>query len=50
MTTRGDPAQTGDPKIHSGKEPGISVIDIKSRKLVKKVGLGGDPHGVAVRP
>jgi len=49
VTTRGE-AQTGDPHMHSGKEPGISVIDVKSRKLLKKVGLGGDPHGVAVRP
>ena len=49
VTTRGE-AQTGDPKIHSGKEPGISVVDVKSRKLIKKVRLGGDPHGVAVRP
>ncbi|MGH7831249.1 MAG: YncE family protein, partial [Candidatus Binatia bacterium] len=49
VTTRGE-AQTGDPKIHSGKEPGVSVVDVKSRKLIKKIKLGGDPHGVAIKP
>jgi YVTN family beta-propeller protein len=49
VTTRGE-AQTGDPKIHSGKEPGVSVVDVKSRKLVKKISLGGDPHGVGIKP
>ncbi|MGH7377664.1 MAG: YncE family protein, partial [Candidatus Methylomirabilales bacterium] len=48
VTTRGE-AQTGDPKVVSGKEPGLSVIDVASRTVAKKVSLGGDPHGVAVR-
>ncbi|MGH7406724.1 MAG: cytochrome D1 domain-containing protein [Candidatus Methylomirabilales bacterium] len=50
VTTRGQ-AQTGDPQIVTGKEPGISVIDVASRSVIKKVPLvGGDPHGVATRP
>jgi YVTN family beta-propeller protein len=50
VTTRGV-AQTGDPSLVTGKEPGISVIDVASRSVIKKVPLvGGDPHGVAVRP
>jgi YVTN family beta-propeller protein len=48
VTTRGE-AQTGDPKVVSGREPGLSVIDVASRTVAKKVSLGGDPHGVAVR-
>jgi len=49
VTTRGE-AQTGDPKVVSGQEPGLSVIDVASRTVAKKVSLGGDPHGVATRP
>jgi DNA-binding beta-propeller fold protein YncE len=50
VTTRGQ-AQTGDPSLVTGKEPGISVIDVASRSVIKKVPLvGGDPHGVATRP
>ena len=49
VTTRGT-AQTGDPKVHSGKAPGLSVINMPSRRIVKKMALGGDPHGVAIRP
>jgi YVTN family beta-propeller protein len=49
VTTRGQ-AQTGDPMALSGKEPGVSVVDVKSRKLIKKIGLGGDPHGVEIKP
>jgi YVTN family beta-propeller protein len=50
VTTRGV-AQTGDPAMVTGKEPGISVIDVASRRVIKKVPLpGGDPHGVATRP
>ncbi|MCI0369992.1 MAG: beta-propeller fold lactonase family protein [candidate division NC10 bacterium] len=49
VTTRGQ-AQTGDPQLVTGKEPGISVIDVASRSVIKKVPLvGGDPHGVATR-
>ncbi|HLC43194.1 MAG TPA: cytochrome D1 domain-containing protein [Methylomirabilota bacterium] len=43
-------AETGDPKILSGREPGLSVVDVASGKVLTKIKLGGDPHGVAVRP
>ncbi len=43
-------AATGDPKVLSGKEPGLSVIDVASGRVTTKVRLDGDPHGVAVRP
>ena len=37
------------PGFLSGSEPGLSVIDVESGRVVKKVGLEGDPHGIAVR-
>ncbi|MBF8297631.1 MAG: hypothetical protein HW395_288, partial [candidate division NC10 bacterium] len=43
-------AATGDPKLLSGSEPGLSVIDVPTGKVIAKVKLGGDPHGVGVRP
>ena len=49
VTLRGK-AATGDPKLLSGSEPGLSVIDVRTGKVIAKVKLGGDPHGVAVRP
>lgn len=49
VTLRGQ-AVTGDPKLLSGREPGLSVIDVASGKVITKIPLGGDPHGVAVRP
>jgi DNA-binding beta-propeller fold protein YncE len=49
VTLRGD-AVTGDPAMTTGKEPGVSVIDVPGRKVVTKISLGGDPHGIAVRP
>src|SRR3989304_4339095 len=49
VTLRGK-AATGDPKLLSGSEPGLSVIDVPTGKVIAKVKLGGDPHGVAVRP
>jgi YVTN family beta-propeller protein len=49
VTLRGK-AATGDPELLSGSEPGLSVIDVAAGKVVAKVRLGGDPHGVAVRP
>jgi YVTN family beta-propeller protein len=49
VTLRGN-AATGDRKLLSGSEPGLSVIDAGSGGVLAKVALGGDPHGVAVRP
>jgi YVTN family beta-propeller protein len=49
VTLRGK-AVTGDPKLLSGNEPGLSVVDTGSGRVLAKVALGGDPHGVAVRP
>ncbi len=49
LTLRGK-AVTGDPKLLSGSEPGFSVIDTGSGRVLAKVALGGDPHGLAVRP
>lgn len=39
----------GYPAFLSGSESGLSVIDVESGRVVKKVRLVGDPHGVAVR-
>jgi len=49
VTLRGR-ATTGDPKLLSGSEPGLSVIDVRTGTVIAKVKLGGDPHGVGVRP
>ena len=49
VTLRGK-AATGDPKLLSGSEPGLSVIDVRAGKVIAKVKLGGDPHSVGVRP
>lgn len=49
VTLRGK-AQTGDPKVLSGTEPGFSVIDVKTGKVIKKISMQGDPHGIAVSP
>jgi YVTN family beta-propeller protein len=43
-------AVTGDPDIVSGKEPGVAVIDLSSKRRQTHIPLGGDPHGIAVRP
>jgi YVTN family beta-propeller protein len=43
-------AVTGDPALLSGKEPGLAVIDATTGERVGYVPLGGDPHGVTVRP
>lgn len=49
VTLRGV-AETGDPKVLSGREPGFSVINVKTGKVIKKISMAGDPHGIAVRP
>lgn len=40
----------GYPEFLSGSEPGLSVIDVTSGRVITKMRLNGDPHGVAVRP
>lgn len=39
----------GYPEFLSGSESGLSVIDVGTGRVLKKVRLEGDPHGVAVR-
>jgi DNA-binding beta-propeller fold protein YncE len=48
ITLRGDPATplAGGP----GKEPGFVILDTETGKVVSKVPIEGDPHGIAVRP
>ena len=36
--------------VVSGKEPGVVVIDLSSKRRHAHIPLGGDPHGIAVRP
>jgi YVTN family beta-propeller protein len=33
----------------SGKDAGVSVIDINAKKKLATIKLGGDPYGVAVK-
>ena len=49
MTLRGQ-AVTGDPHALSGTEPGVAVIDVAQKKVITKMNLGGDVHGIAVTP
>lgn len=49
MTLRGQ-AVTGDPHALSGIEPGVAVIDVAQKKVITKMNLGGDAHGIAVTP
>lgn len=49
MTLRGQ-AVTGDVHALSGKEPGMAVIDVAQKKVITKMNLGGDAHGIAVTP
>ncbi len=39
----------GYPEFLSGTESGLSVIDVETGRVLTKVRLEGDPHGVAVR-
>ncbi|HEY5648086.1 MAG TPA: hypothetical protein VIU33_01200 [Nitrospiria bacterium] len=48
ITLRGTPA-TPIPGKKGGSQPGISVIDLKAGKIMKRITLGGDPHGIAIR-
>jgi YVTN family beta-propeller protein len=43
-------AVTGDPDLVSGKEPGVAVVDLYYKRRHAHIPLGGDPHGIAVRP
>ncbi|MGI0008299.1 MAG: YncE family protein [Nitrosopumilaceae archaeon] len=49
MTLRGQ-AVTGDPHALSGIEPGVAIIDVAQKKVITKMNLGGDAHGIAVTP
>ncbi|MGI0002661.1 MAG: YncE family protein [Nitrosopumilaceae archaeon] len=49
MTLRGE-AVTGDPHALSGIEPGVAIIDVAQKKVITKMNLGGDAHGIAVTP
>lgn len=46
ITLRGDPAtpMPGGP----GREPGFVILDTESGKVLSKVAIDGDPHGIAV--
>ncbi|MSQ09624.1 MAG: YncE family protein [Dehalococcoidia bacterium] len=49
VTMRGE-AVTGDAHALTGTTPGVAVIDVASRRVVQRLNLPGDPHGLAVRP
>lgn len=34
----------------TGREPGLMILDVQTRKRTGRVALEGDPHGLAVRP
>lgn len=42
-------AVTGDPFALTGREPGFSVIDTATRKVLGRILLDGDIHGLAGR-
>lgn len=47
VTLRGKPA-TPVPGSEAGREPGLSVIETDTGRVLAKVPLGGDPHGIGI--
>ena len=48
LTLRGNPV-TPLAKPDRGTEPGLAVISAKDGKVLQKIALPGDPHGIAIR-
>jgi YVTN family beta-propeller protein len=49
VTLSGPRAAEDPPGRLSGKDAGLAIVDLATRKVIKTLRLGGDPYGVAVR-